>query len=192
MIDLSNIEFIHIPRTGGTTILSCLSKFDSVKFSVDKFHVTAQQMYAIDDNFLAKFSFAFCRNPFQRLVSIWQYELKRNLETKNKVFEFHDFNFWLQYHASNLDWGRSFMILPQWFWVSNWDDRCIVTEVFKFEDYASSVKALSKKINITIDVSVKLNSSMKQYDYKDISSLESKHLMLKLCKIDCEKFNYDW
>ena len=86
MISVNNIEFIHIPRTGGTTMLTHLSELDPVRFNVDRLHVTANQMLAMDPTFKDKYSFTIVRNPFQRLVSIWQYELKQALGTKDPNF----------------------------------------------------------------------------------------------------------
>lgn len=192
-IDIKDVEFIHIPRTGGTTVLTHLQELDPVKFDVERPHVTANQMNALDVNFRKKYSFAFLRNPYQRLVSVWQYELKRALGTKNPDFgKLNDFNVWLKYHASSLDWGRSFMVLPQWFWVSDWDNLIITTELYRYEEYDFWLGRLETLLGHKFDKTSVTNRSMKHYDYRDIASAESKEIMLELCRVDCERFGYKW
>lgn len=192
-MNMREIEFIHIPRTGGTTILTHLSELDPVRFNVDRPHVTANQMLALDDKFHDKYSFAFLRNPFQRLVSIWQYELKRALGTKDPDFaKLNDFNVWLKEYASNLDWGRSFMILPQWFWISDWNNHIMVTEICRYEDFDFWLEQLEKITGHEFNKTIVANKSMKQYDYKEITTSESKRIMMQLCEVDCERFRYRW
>jgi hypothetical protein len=193
MISVNNIEFIHIPRTGGTTMLTHLSELDPVRFNVDRPHVTANQMIALDENFHDKYSFAFLRNPYQRLVSIWQYELKRALGTKDPDFaKLNDFNVWLEHYASNLDWGRSFMVLPQWFWVSDWNNNIMVTELYRYENYDFWLEELGSIVGHNFEKTLVTNRSMKQYDYKEITTSKSKHIMMQLCEVDCERFRYGW
>jgi hypothetical protein len=192
-MNINEVEFIHIPRTGGTTILTHLSELDPVKFNVDRPHVTANQMMALDPKFRDKYTFTFLRNPFQRLVSIWQYELKRALGSKDPDFaKLNDFNVWLKYYASNLDWGRSFMVLPQWFWVSNWDNHIAVKNLYIYEQYDFWIEHLEQKLGHTFNKTLVSNKSMKHYDYKEITTHESKEIMMTLCAVDCNRFGFKW
>ena len=186
-------EFIHIPRTGGTTILTHLSELDPVRFNVERPHVTANQMLALDPNFKKKYSFAVVRNPYQRLVSIWQYELYRALGSKNPDFaKLNDFNVWLEYYASNLDWGRSFMVLPQWFWITDWNGTRIVTETFRFEQYDLGLDHLGQLLGKPLNNTIVTNRSMKHYDYKEIATEKSRRTMIELCATDAINFGYIW
>lgn len=190
---IDNIEFIQVPRTGSTTILTHLSELDPVRFNLEKPHVTANQILSLDPDFRKKYSFAFIRNPYQRLVSIWQYELKRALGTKDPDFaKLNDFNVWLKYYASNLDWGRSFMVLPQWMWVSDWTNSIEVTELYRYEDFDYWLAHLEKHLNCTFNKTIVANRSMKQYNYKDITTQESRRIMINLCYADCDRFDYAW
>ena len=193
LMHIDNIEFIHIPRTGGTTILTHLSDLDPIRFNIERPHVTANQLLAMDPTFKKKYSFAFLRNPYQRLVSIWQYELKRALGTKNPDFaKLNDFNEWLKYYSSNLDWGRSFMVLPQWFWVSDWDNLITVTETCRYEDFDYWLEHLEKILDVKFNKTLVANKSMKQHDYKEITTKESMRTMTELCAVDCSRFRYRW
>lgn len=190
---IDNVEFIHIPRTGGTTMLTHLSELDPVRFNVDRDHCTALQLSAVDTTFHKKYSFAICRNPYQRLVSIWQYELKRALGSKDPDFaELNDFNVWLKRYASNLDWGRSFMVLPQWFWISDWWQKQLVTDVFHFEEYDYCLDKIGSRLGLEFNKTVIMNRSMKQQNYRDITTSESRRIMIELCSADCRFFGYVW
>lgn len=190
---IDEVEFIHIPRTGGTTVLTHLSELDPVRFNIERPHVTANQLMAMDAKFHEKYTFSFLRNPFQRLVSIWQYELKRALGTKDPDFaKLNDFNVWLKYYASNLDWGRSFMVLPQWFWVSNWDNHIAVKNLYIYEQYDYWLEHLESRLGCTFNKTLVTNRSMKNYDYKEITTHESKIMMMELCAVDCNRFGYKW
>jgi Sulfotransferase family len=192
-MDISRVEFIHIPRTGGTTILTHLSELDPVRFNVERPHVTANQMNALDPEFRRKYSFAIVRNPYQRLVSIWQYELKRALGSKDPDFgKLNDFNVWLEYYSSNLDWGRSFMVLPQWFWITDWNGTRITTETFRHEHYDLWLGHLEQLLGKTFNKTVVTNKSMKQYDYKEIATEKSRRIMIELCSADAINLGYIW
>lgn len=58
-----NWVFIHIPKTGGTSVRSALG------MGARPYHVTAKDMWQKYPDWTSKFSFAFVRNPWDRLVS---------------------------------------------------------------------------------------------------------------------------
>ena len=58
-----NWVFIHIPKTGGTSIRSALG------MGPRPYHVTAKAMWQKYPEWTSKFAFAFVRNPWDRLVS---------------------------------------------------------------------------------------------------------------------------
>ena len=67
--------FFHIPKCGGTSVLSILSKYNDE----DKYKDGHPPLFAILDMGLANyFIFTFTRNPFDRLVSAFNYIKKGN------------------------------------------------------------------------------------------------------------------
>lgn len=191
-MNLKNVEFIFIPRTGTTTLITQLEKVDPIQFSYYYHHRTAVQARVLDPNFDNKFSFALIRNPFQRLVSIWQYDLKHELGRKNDSYKkFLDFNYWIANQVTHMEWIRAWMAMPQWYWVSD-GNQILVKKLYRTEQYKESLTELSNIIGVSLDHTIVENKSMKQYNYKDIANTESKKIMLELCKLDCDKFNYDW
>lgn len=195
MLSIHDIEFIHVPKTAGTTISAHLSRLDPVRFYDNRYLYTALQARAIDPiTYEARTSFAVVRNPFDRLISIWKYERKQAAESKVDVQEMlimSNFDSWLEHRHCRLDWGRSFMVLPQWHWISDWGNEQIVDRVFRYESIDICFDWLEQELNIDIDRSLMLNKSGSSYNYKDVGA-ESKRIMQEISKIDCERFNYDW
>lgn len=190
-MDLSNFKFVFIPKTGTTSLISQLEKFDPITFRFNDPHRTAMQFRALDPDYHKKFSFSVVRNPFQRLVSIWQYDLKLVLGTKNLRYkDYIDFNVWVEQQVTHTEWARYYTTMPQWYWLSDGFE-IMVSKVFNFENYQNNITELSSIMDIKLDNRV-TNESMKKYRYQDIASPETKRIMLDLYKPDCDRFNYDW
>ena len=189
---LTDTIFVFIPKTGTTTIITQLTEIDPITFPFHAPHRTATQYKAIDPNYDSKFSFSIVRNPFQRMVSLWQHDIHSALGTKNLEYKkFYDFNTWIEEQASHVEWLRYGWSMPQWYWVSD-SSKIIVSKLYRFENYRESLIDLSEKLNVKFDLELVTNTSMKQYRYNDIASPNTKKIMLELCKLDCDKFNYDW
>ncbi len=78
--------FIHVPKTGGTSIEFALSKYclkDHV--SIDEQHFKKRKIIKKIGitNWNEYFKFAFVRNPWDRLVSAYYFKVKRTNVTKN-------------------------------------------------------------------------------------------------------------
>lgn len=79
-INKKNIIFIHIPKTGGTSILSHIYKY----FKINDFSVRHYLASEYDETIWSSaYSFCVVRNPFDRLVSHWKYH---TTATDSKLF----------------------------------------------------------------------------------------------------------
>ena len=187
---LNGIDFVHVPRTGGTTILTHLSKHDA-RFSPENIHRTAEQKKAIGS--AQRKMFAVVRNPFDRILSIWRYEIKRAVETKavqpSELSSYTDFDHWLVNRYCSMDWNRAFMSLPQWYWVGN-DSGLIVDEVFRYERFDDCLDYLEGMIG-EIDRSLVVNHTTNKTDYRTVSA-KSRQVLESICEVDCRKFGYEW
>ena len=78
-IDHDNkIVFIHIPRTGGTSIKSALNLHDKI-YKEDVYHMSANDIPKECEDY---FKFTFVRNPFDRFVSLYFYNKSESYKEK--------------------------------------------------------------------------------------------------------------
>jgi len=64
-LDQYNYVFIHVPKTGGTSVRHALG------MTLGANHLSASQLYDLYPHLCGRFSFAFVRNPWDRMVSYW-------------------------------------------------------------------------------------------------------------------------
>lgn len=123
-----NILFIHIPKTGGTSVefffdMTKISNFFSDKWDQEKTafiqkypvltelgrvnfepqHFTPEILSRLIPNYSTYFSFTFVRNPYTRILSeyFWEEEIVR----KSKVHDFDKYTFhrWCENHLKELN-----------------------------------------------------------------------------------------
>jgi len=94
-INNKRILFIHIPKTAGTSILSCLN--DGKDFKI-KHSLLKTYPSAILDSFIV---FSVIRNPFDRFVSQWLYHTN------------YDDNFFSKKYGKNFDIFSYFNLVKQ-------------------------------------------------------------------------------
>lgn len=103
-VNEKKLLFIHIPKTGGTSLESCLAKYCEISFystAVPRFMNCSPQHLCADD-YIALFgqgafsSFTVVRNPYERLESEYFFRTRNsspNLEP--------NFNVWLSLHLDH-------------------------------------------------------------------------------------------
>lgn len=133
-----NILFVHIPKTGGSSVEAWLEQHGKLHlFSVGKppaLNCTPQHLRYWDlrqlfDPAFFDYAFTIVRNPFHRLES--EYRMRMIVQAEQLVAKHTDFPIWL--HAQLDAFERNAFHLdnhlrPLWHFAS---DR---TEVFRFED----------------------------------------------------------
>ncbi|MEP0071339.1 MAG: sulfotransferase family 2 domain-containing protein [Marinomonas sp.] len=97
--NFKNILFIHIPKTGGTSIEQSLSIYPEAFFNkFNKYHVTPQHFDREDYLHLSipsiiEASFCLVRNPLDRLHSEYKYRVRRS----KRLYKFFDFESFVYY-----------------------------------------------------------------------------------------------
>lgn len=174
--------FVHIPKTGGTTLTNLLCKEEGTEF------VTAHDsVRMVPDNY---FTFTFVRNPFTRLTSAWQHGVrKQKYSTSFSQF----------LHTVNLN---DLWILPQtYYFKAGKTDYKKIDFVGKYENFTKDAKVILDKININVGNIPHLNKNpiydkhplLKQENYyKNFYTEEwMKDWVRDNYKDDFKQFNYE-
>ncbi len=135
--------FIHINKTGGSSIEKALK----LPFE----HLTAKEKIAEVglDKWQDKFTFAFVRNPFDKVCSHYRYRVKTNqTNLKNKPLTFAQ---WVHLSYGKQDpyyHDNPKMFMPQLDWLTDENDRLLVDEIYRFENLHEGFKTITEKFNL--------------------------------------------
>ena len=142
---VKNNLFIHIPRTGGTSIHGCLDKYAS----------------AIPDHILGKdarrewpdsFIYTFMRNPYTRMVSLYECQFPDHQladEAKEKFNRWSNQPLTFEYYVEivtemEYDYGHDERQFQHWRSQTDWifdDDDCLIV------DYIGCTETIDKDVN---------------------------------------------
>ena len=196
-----NCTFIHIPKTGGSTIETLLNMKNKACFWDDKGalplgrfktingvdfalqHYTGQMLQKEMPKFYNNsYVFTFCRNPYTRILSSYFWETKETKETK---FNPSDFNKWVSSWLKKIDTDHK---LPQMnFFVAG-------NNIYfgKYERFSKDLKIIFKKIGASFpQILINKNHSLfnKEGLIPKINN-SSKELIYKTYLQDFVQFNY--
>ena len=119
--------FIHIPKTGGTSITHILESQPGTK------KVTGHDTIRRFENSKNLFIFTFVRNPYTRLVSGYFHGLRKKE---------HNYSLSEYFKKSN---NKDLHMLPQMVYV---DDKSKFSYIGKYENFEKDLKFIFKKLNI--------------------------------------------
>ena len=182
------ILFIHIPKSGGTSIASALIGKPSG-------HPYLYQYYLSNKEYTKKF-YKFCvvRNPYDRLVSAYAHISQRECNPEFKVL-FKELNInSFDDLISNLDNPKNYRKLTNKIVHFRSQNEMIrhkkikMDDVFKFENFDLIEEVLNKKLSGKIKLE-KLNSSPRS-EYQNYYNKYSISVAKKIYKKDLEMFGY--
>jgi hypothetical protein len=179
--------FIHIPKTAGVSILTCLEQYrDEEKFKVG--HNT-QKIYLEFLNTKSYTQFSVVRNPWDRLVSAFFYlkrggvnmldkQAARQLSLKNISF----LNFLKKLNPLNT--YDHFKTQLSWF-----DEEISSVNFLKFETIQKDFNLICKKIQITPKV-LPYKNKTKHKHYTEYYNDETRQIVAEKYAKDIEYFGY--
>lgn len=195
------IAFIHVPKTAGTTIFNYFEFKKNIRnlhrcfcnYNISLTHLTLNQMHDLI-NIENYYKFAFIRNPWDRLVSKFNYDLQQNkLSIKpfqnNGNFEYfvkklsEDFEFILQMKPTQF---ITCHFLPQTNFVFSKNIK--LDFLGRFENFDQDIKKLAEKFNIKKEIKHENKSKHKSYDFYYTN--KTKDIVEKLYKEDVKNFGY--
>lgn len=183
------VLFIHIPKTGGTSIKHILIKNSQYigytptrgEFPASIQHFNASLLVKIGYKDISKYSFAVVRNPLDRIISEYKYRKKQSLVVRkfmnidlfvHVVFELYKFN---QYVLDNHIRPQKEFILKD-------------TNTYKIEDGLENIKELEwLKLDELIGGVEQHNKSESEVIQLNSSTLR---LIVEFYDIDYDYFSY--
>jgi chondroitin 4-sulfotransferase 11 len=205
------VIFIHIPKTGGETVISLFNDYDD---EVPK-HATAAQVrdYLGESKWNEYFKFSFVRNPYSMALSMYSH-LRKPLYERRKIFNKYGTTTLNPVNACKVACSNSFNqycrevfehkqvqieqqremwpvnhFLAQKSWISSEDGHVIVDFVGRFENYHDDLKFVLSKLNQNqLKFLHKNKSKHKHYSkYYDKNSMK---LVARHYYEDLQYFNY--
>jgi hypothetical protein len=205
----SNFLFIHIPKCAGTSIEKYYNfDYDNNSHFESKFkkyghpkHMTIS-MY---EKFISKnmmnnlFKFTIIRNPFDLIVSLYNYSLynkkvywngcntyeeKRNISFKNYILYVKNLKDKIIDRLDTTDFSLNYYIKSK---------NTKIDYICKFENLENDLNKISNIINLDCSKLPKVNKSkVKNVKYKDYYNNSTKDIIYKLFKEELKMYNYDF
>ena len=187
-----NAVYIHIPKSAGKATVRALGlqRFISKKraklgFSGAGKVTFSHQLYPelVRDGIVSTefddtaFKFAFCRNPYDRAVSHWQYTMRRHPDR-------------LARGTSFLDFTRQLGRLRDWIPQHTWVDGVDLDFLGRFERLEEDLYAVAEMIEVKIPRIPVMNST-KHDHYSTYYCDESWERIEEYYAHDFERFNYE-
>ena len=210
---INNLKFLHITKTGGTSIEEFAakigikwSKYDKTfyeKFNKEGYWHIPLCYFEIET--IKKYNwFTIVRNPYNRIVSEINYLIKDKYIDINKV----DINIYLNNILTNIIIDErtlnkkfielnnimyKFHFIPMYFYTCYNDYENIIPNltIIKFENLNKEINKFLNKLNIeeTFDIHRNINDT-KIFEFEDLS-IKNIKLINKIYKKDFELFNYN-
>jgi hypothetical protein len=181
--------FIHVHRTGGTSLTNILKQKLSDNFTVLSQHENGK---TLEPTFLEKyndyFTLGFTRNPWDRILS-W-YSLLHFNDQKSLAEERKRFEKFIELDCA-IDFTKQFFHYNSLDYFSNKNGKLIVDKIFYYEDYENEIEVLFNKFNLSLTEIPVINETSKK-NYKEYYTDKSRRLIAEKCKKDIQYFNYSF
>ncbi len=177
--------FIHVHRTGGTTLTNILLQSLKDEFEILPQHASLQN---VDDDFLKKhhdyYIFGFTRNPWERIFSwyalIHQQDQRTFAEEKERFEEFVASDFTdASFHFNALDYFATKEV------------ELINKHLFRYENLENEIKRLADRLGFKLNKIPTLNNTRAR-NYREYYTEKSRQLIANKCEKDIRYFNYEF
>ena len=194
-----NILFVHIQKTGGTSILRTLGQEADLRHR--HFFASQFRLMCTAEQWEATFKFAFVRNPWERLVSWWSMMNSfRNAVPKgaqlNRFFTYVFANsrtfeeFILNCHADIEDPdGRKCILRNQLDYLTDSKGRLLVDYVGKFENLQTDFREVTRQLGLPDTALENINKSS-HAAYTDYYNDRTRALIERAYERDIAQFGY--
>jgi len=185
--------FVHIPKTGGTSIQYLFTKNNNVTKKENKKHFTSNDYQRENVNeWNSYFKFSFVRNPFDFLVSYYIFRMKmingelgRTERFMSKKYKNSNFKSWV---------CNNFFNDPRvmtYFDFLSINEKIELDYIGKFENFQEDFNIICDKIGIPQQQLPHINKS-KHKHYTEHYDDETRELVAEKYKKDIEYFGYEF
>jgi hypothetical protein len=156
--DTARFVFVHVPKTGGTSIRKALARYGTDVYfeqSSTTKHLRAQEILSEHPTvpFQDYFTFAFVRNPYDLLVSFWTYKMENPFHPDYvHVAELGSFERWVEHHVRQPGMAQSCF-------THDVSGNQLVDYVGRFENFAHDVETIVTKLGCDIASVPHVNTS---------------------------------
>ncbi|MEA3381947.1 MAG: sulfotransferase family 2 domain-containing protein [Pseudomonadota bacterium] len=185
-INGKNVIFIHINKTGGTSVCNALG--------LKKSHMTAKEIIDVigEKKFKSSYKIAAVRNPWDKVLSHYKYRLKTNqTDLGEKTIPFSD---WVKKtYGENKDpfyYDKPKMFQPQVDWLKDYEQKIDINEIMKFEDLNNEFEKVSSYLDLNKSLP-HLNATQKA-NYKEFYDDETKSIIEQWFAEDLDMFKYEY
>lgn len=187
-----SIVFIHIPKTGGSSIhdtLKALYGKSNVKF--DGCHHTLSELLDKYSECKEYIKFSVVRNPWDKMVSQFEYSKKVRDQSVLKV-DNDNFQTWLKrlYKYKYDNNIVKYFCGNSTDWLLNSDGDIDMDAILRFENLNEHFKIFCEKYNLKYLQLPYKNVSPNRKPYQEYYDDETKSLVMKHFKKDINLFNY--
>ncbi|MFZ5965192.1 sulfotransferase family 2 domain-containing protein [Thalassococcus sp. BH17M4-6] len=181
--------FIHIPRTGGTSIWASLGATPYWR-QHEPWHTYAA---ANPRRFKDYWKFAIVRDPVDRAYSAYKYlegggNKKSDIPAATRVRAYRGFDEFLREGLLNGGFGSSWLFLPQTFFIFDQDDNLRVDYIGRFEDMNATYEEVYSRLKCRSEKQMTLNVRRKE-GYEPVSA-ESKDVLRMIYSRDYRLLGY--
>jgi chondroitin 4-sulfotransferase 11 len=202
---------VQVPKTGSTSIRAVLGKAISphlnlweIKMLMERYWLVrgGRRNRVLESLYLALpkekrvergreqfnnyFKFGFVRNPWDRVVSL--YERKEALELRNKM-SFEEFVDWIQYSSATCVHSSPHRYQLDWFV----DPNGVVLADFigRFEQLEQDWKIIARKLGVKEDLP-RTRANPRERHYTEYYNSETRAIIAEKFKVDIEHFGYQF
>lgn len=142
-------------------------------------------------------SFAFVRNPWDRLVSTYHNKVEHNLEpcfkrhpdyNIKRGMTFTSFIQQIQKISQPTEWW-DIHIRPQWYSVCNWRAEIVLDYIGKFENYTEDIRHIQRHMNLELILPPVANKTNRN-DYQFYYNHKTRSIVEEIYAKDIELFDY--